>query len=53
MVNLQCCLIFLTGDNGGVVHSLATHPKRQEMLFARRRDMYVFSADLQIEEEQL
>ncbi|KAH8255486.1 hypothetical protein KR038_004493 [Drosophila bunnanda] len=40
-------------DNGGVVHSLATHPKRQELLFARRRDMYVFSADLQIEEEQL
>ncbi|XP_017858829.1 PREDICTED: WD repeat domain-containing protein 83 [Drosophila arizonae] len=40
-------------DNGGVLHSLATHPKRQEMLFARRRDMYVFSTDLQIEEEQL
>ncbi|XP_064537378.1 WD repeat domain-containing protein 83 [Drosophila montana] len=40
-------------DNGGVVHSLAMHPTRQELLFARRREMYVFSTDVQIEEEQL
>ncbi|KAH8271830.1 hypothetical protein KR044_007304 [Drosophila immigrans] len=48
-----CNSILLLGDNGGVVHSLATHPKRQELLFARRRDMYVFTTDVQIEEEQL
>uniref|UniRef100_A0A1A9WNY8 WD repeat domain-containing protein 83 n=1 Tax=Glossina brevipalpis TaxID=37001 RepID=A0A1A9WNY8_9MUSC len=30
---------------GGVVHSLDTHPKLNEILFARRRDVYVFSTE--------
>ncbi|XP_030383716.1 WD repeat domain-containing protein 83 isoform X1 [Scaptodrosophila lebanonensis] len=40
-------------DNGGVVHSLATHPKRQELLFARRRDIYVYSTDVEIIVEEI
>uniref|UniRef100_A0A1I8NL64 WD repeat domain-containing protein 83 n=1 Tax=Musca domestica TaxID=7370 RepID=A0A1I8NL64_MUSDO len=35
---------------GGVVHSLATHPKNNEIIFARRRDIYVFSTDTEVEE---
>lgn len=36
---------FIAGKTGGIVHSLATHPKRNEIIFARRRDIYIYSSD--------
>lgn len=32
-------------SHGGVVHSLSTHPSKNKLLFARKRDMYVFSSE--------
>lgn len=40
-------LFVSTGTTGGVVHSLATHPKLNEIIFARRRDVYVYSTEIE------
>lgn len=40
-------LFVSTGRTGGVVHSLATHPKLNEIIFARRRDVYVYSTEIE------